>query len=146
LSKAILPQGRHIAKTFNLRAANPESMQDIAVRANAPVHQRMVLPVHSVKLPPSTMATAQQLSLSFHGVRNSGLFSNHWLDHRLVLEPEWQTSQAAANTALDKLTSLWKVQKIRVEHYASEHESPAVSGFHRGLSYLLANISEDESV
>ncbi len=66
------------------------------------------------------MPNSQQLVLSFLGVRNSELFSNHWLEHRLVLEPEWANVQDAADVALDQLVALWKVQRTRVEHYGTE--------------------------
>ncbi|HEX8342265.1 MAG TPA: DNA methyltransferase [Tepidisphaeraceae bacterium] len=64
--------------------------------------------------------TQHQNSFSFHGVRNSELFSNHWLEHRLVLEPEWQSARADANLVLDQLVKLWKVQRGRVDHYGTE--------------------------
>ena len=66
------------------------------------------------------MSNSQQLVLSFLGVRNSELFSNHWLEHRLVLEPEWANSQDTADAALNQLVALWKVQRTRVEHYGTE--------------------------
>lgn len=64
-----------------------------------------------------TMPTAQQLTLSFLGVRNSELFSNHWPEHRLVLEDEWESCKQQATEVLDKLVAIWKVQRTRVEHY-----------------------------
>lgn len=66
------------------------------------------------------MATAQQLALSFLGVRNSELFSNHWLEHRLVLEDEWETAKPQATAVLDKLVAIRKVQRTRVAHYGTE--------------------------
>ena len=32
---------------------------------------------------------SEQASLPMLGVHNSGLFSNHWLENRLPLEPDW---------------------------------------------------------
>jgi len=45
----------------------------------------------------------EQLSLSFGPIRNSNLFSSHWLEHRLCLEPEWQELRAEAEAVLDAL-------------------------------------------
>lgn len=50
-------------------------------------------------------------------IRNSELFSNHWLDTRLPLEPDWHELLSAAEGAADKLTKLWKEQKARVEKF-----------------------------
>lgn len=59
----------------------------------------------------------QQLSLPFSPVRNSNLFSNHWLEHRLPLEPEWSEMRKAAQAALENLLTLWSKEKPRVEQY-----------------------------
>jgi hypothetical protein len=61
-----------------------------------------------------------QLLLEFNAVRNSDLFSNHWLENRLPLEPEWTEARAEAYAAIETLTELWKVQKKRVEKYDGE--------------------------
>jgi len=58
--------------------------------------------------------------LPFGAIRNSDLFSSHWLEHRLPLEPEWQELRPAALIALDQLAQLWRVQKGRVESYGAE--------------------------
>lgn len=41
-------------------------------------------------------AKQEQLSLPFGPIRNSEFLSNHWLEHRLPLEPEWQALQDRA--------------------------------------------------
>jgi hypothetical protein len=63
---------------------------------------------------------ARQGNLPFGPVVNSGLFSNHWLEHRLRLEPDWKEQQARALQALQALSDLWRVQKARVEKYGDE--------------------------
>ena len=64
--------------------------------------------------------TASQLKLPFGCVRNSNLFSNHWLEHRLSLEPEWQAKRDAALRCLEIIEALWKEQAHRVSLYESE--------------------------
>jgi hypothetical protein len=61
-----------------------------------------------------------QLLLPLGPVRNSELFSNYWLSHRLELEPEWLDSLSVAEAALIRLTTLWNEQRPRVEKYAKE--------------------------
>ncbi len=62
----------------------------------------------------------RQLALPLSPIRNSELFSNHWLNHRLPLEPEWLECRTSAAEALDSLLAIWRVQKGRVEQYGSE--------------------------
>jgi type I restriction-modification system DNA methylase subunit len=62
---------------------------------------------------------SQQL-LPFAPFRNVGLFSSHWLDHRLRMEPEWLELAPHAAEVLDCLGDLWKVQRHRVERYGDE--------------------------
>jgi hypothetical protein len=64
--------------------------------------------------------TPRQLLIDFNAVRNSDLFSNHWLENRLPLEPEWKEVHAEAYAAIETLSELWKVQKKRVEKYDGE--------------------------
>src|SRR5438046_1581814 len=66
------------------------------------------------------MARSSQLSLRLGSVRNSELFSSHWLKNRLPLEPEWSEYQKQATEALDALVELWQEQHHRLEHYGSE--------------------------
>jgi hypothetical protein len=61
-----------------------------------------------------------QLTLRFGPIINSEFLSNHWLDHRLPLEPEWGELREAAAEAAGKLITLWKREKNRVERYGNE--------------------------
>jgi len=61
-----------------------------------------------------------QLSLRLGPIRNSELFSSHWLKKRLPLEPEWTECQESATETLAKLLELWRDQRGRVEQYGSE--------------------------
>jgi hypothetical protein len=61
-----------------------------------------------------------QLTLQFGPIINSEFLSNHWLDHRLPLEPEWGELREAAAEAAGKLITLWKREKNRVERYGDE--------------------------
>lgn len=63
---------------------------------------------------------ADQLSLSLGRVRNSELFSNHWLKRRLPLEPEWTEYLQLATDVLARLLALWREQRPRVDHYGNE--------------------------
>jgi len=63
---------------------------------------------------------SRQLLLPLGPVRNANLFSNHWLEHRLPLEPEWGELRDPAVRTLDALGESWKHQQNRVEQYA-EH-------------------------
>ena len=67
------------------------------------------------------MPVSTQTDLPFGAIRNSELFSSHWLDRRLMLEPEWSEQRENAEVALAALSQLWSTQRDRVEHYGSEH-------------------------
>ena len=56
----------------------------------------------------------------FGPLLNSGLFSSHWLENRLCLEPEWRELRQAAKDCLTRLAPLWQVQKPRVALYGDE--------------------------
>lgn len=58
--------------------------------------------------------------LPFGALRNSDLFSNHWLEHRLPLEPEWTELRAESDAALARAADLWQRERGRVEQYGSE--------------------------
>ena len=58
--------------------------------------------------------------LPFGALFNCDLFSNHWLEHRLVLEPEWTELRAESDAALSQLTDLWQQERSRVDQYGSE--------------------------
>ena len=60
---------------------------------------------------------SQQLSLPFGPIHNKHLFSSHWLEHRLSLEPEWDEHRQMAERLLGRLGHLWKRQRNRVERY-----------------------------
>lgn len=63
-----------------------------------------------------------QLFLPFSPVRNRGLFSSHWLENRLPLEPEWDELRAEARDVLERMADVWRVQGPRVGHYGSEQQ------------------------
>ena len=68
-----------------------------------------------------TIASAErQMTLPFSPVRNRDFLSNHWLEHRLPLEPEWLEQTESAQSALERLLSLWQKEKSRVERYGDE--------------------------
>lgn len=62
----------------------------------------------------------RQSPLPFGPLQNSSLFSNHWLEHRLPLEPEWDECRNDARAVLDRLLELWKTERDRIEHYGDE--------------------------
>lgn len=62
----------------------------------------------------------EQLPLPLGALRNRALFSGHWLENRLALEPEWVELRDEARGVLDSLSELWRVQRGRVEHYGDE--------------------------
>lgn len=64
--------------------------------------------------------STQQLLLPLSALRNRDLLSNHWLENRLSLEPEWVELRAKAKDGLDALGALWRTQRNRVEHYGDE--------------------------
>ena len=68
----------------------------------------------------SSRLNERQTTLPLSPVRNSNFLSNHWLEHRLPLEPEWQEQAEVAQFVLDRLLNLWSVQKNRVELYGDE--------------------------
>ena len=63
---------------------------------------------------------SKQLLLPFGPVRNREFLSNHWLEHRLPLEPEWRELQKNALQAAEKLIALWRVEKERAPKYGDE--------------------------
>lgn len=58
--------------------------------------------------------------IPFGPVRNADLFSNHWLERRLPLEPEWAALRDEARACLDKIADLWARQRDLVERYGAE--------------------------
>ena len=65
-------------------------------------------------------AEEAQLTLPFGPMYNRDLLSNHWLEHRLPLEPEWNELQERANHFAQRLLELWQTEKDRVELYGDE--------------------------
>ena len=61
-----------------------------------------------------------QTLLQFGHVINRDLFSSHWLDNRLALEPEWQEFTEDANVVLEKLGKIWTKEKNRLDQYETE--------------------------
>lgn len=66
------------------------------------------------------LSDERQLTLALSPLRNRDFLSNHWLEHRLPLEPEWTEAAEAARTALEQLLALWRKEKPRVELYGDE--------------------------
>jgi hypothetical protein len=60
----------------------------------------------------------RQLKLPFGPIANRNLLSNHWLDERLRLEPEWADLRRTAEDLIGQLGLLWKQQRERVPQYA----------------------------
>ena len=89
---------------------------------------------------PTQRAQPQQTALlPFGSLRNSDLFSNHWLEHRLLLEPEWNDLRAESDAALDRVTDLWRQQRSRVEQYGREAplEQAFIQPLFEALGWLL---------
>ena len=63
---------------------------------------------------------SEQTLFLFGPVRNKGLFSSHWLEHRLQLEPEWNELRIEAREALNRLVELWSIERDRVHLYGGE--------------------------
>ncbi len=66
------------------------------------------------------MVRAHQQLLPLSHVLNRGLFSNHWFENRLPLEPEWDELREQARSTLDALAVLWERERGRVERYGTE--------------------------
>lgn len=66
------------------------------------------------------LSDERQLTLSLSPMHNQGLLSNHWLEHRLPLEPEWAEQAEAAKSVLERLLNLWQTERNRVELYGDE--------------------------
>ena len=62
----------------------------------------------------------KQMTLPIGPIRNNNLFSNHWLENRLCLEPEWEEVRQEAESILDRLADLWKRERDRVAEYGDE--------------------------
>ncbi len=62
----------------------------------------------------------EQLRLPIGPLRNRDLFSTHWLEKRLPLEPEWGELRDEATEMLTRLGTLWQTQQSRVSQYGDE--------------------------
>lgn len=62
----------------------------------------------------------RQMNLLLSPLRNRDFLSNHWLEHRLPLEPEWREHAHSAQDVLELLLSLWRKESQRVERYGDE--------------------------
>jgi hypothetical protein len=54
----------------------------------------------------------EQLVLPYGRVRNRELFSSHWLEHRLTLEPEWVQAHDIAQQAIERLADIGVINEI----------------------------------
>ena len=71
------------------------------------------------RAPKTAVTNDKQLLLPFGPLLNREFLSNHWLDHRLPLEPEWTEAREQATKA-QQLIALWKTERSRVEKYGDE--------------------------
>lgn len=71
-------------------------------------------------MPKNSYDSKTQLLLPLSAVRNRHLFSNHWIENRLPLEPEWVELQNDSRIVLSRLLELWKRERGRVEKYEDE--------------------------
>lgn len=67
-----------------------------------------------------TLPDDRQFQLPFSPVLNKNFLSNHWLEYRLPLEPEWEEQKSSAEEALKRLKALWRVEQTRVSLYGDE--------------------------
>ena len=58
-----------------------------------------------------------QLNLSLSYLRNSDLLSTHWLENRLLREPEWEGYKTHTRGLIDQISQLWQAEQRRVELY-----------------------------
>src|SRR4051794_39143051 len=71
-------------------------------------------------MPAATASPTDQLVLSLGPLRNSEFLSNHWLENRLPIEPEWRGLRPRAQGTASRLIDLWNAQANRVELYGDE--------------------------
>jgi len=82
----------------------------------------------------------RQLTLPLGPVRNSNLFSNHWLENRLPLEPEWRDLHDEAVALLNRLGGLWLQERNRVEEYREAAlEEAFIQPILKALGWTLNN-------
>lgn len=73
--------------------------------------------------------------LPFGALFNSDFLSNHWLEHRLQLEPEWTELRAESDAAFGRAMALWRRERERVERY--ENEAGLEHGFIQPMFEIL---------
>ena len=83
-----------------------------------------------------------QFALPFNAIRNHGLFSNHWLEIRLPLEPEWTDLRDDAVEPLRKLTDLWRAQRTRIEQCGEQALEQAFHSASASIARLAADATE----
>jgi hypothetical protein len=66
------------------------------------------------------MAPTPDLFSHLLPIRNRGVFSDHWLDRRLELEPEWTERETDAADTLTALGKLWAKEGGRLDKYPNE--------------------------
>ncbi len=71
-------------------------------------------------MPRSYGSPDRQVSLQFGPIRNSDFLSSHWIERRLIDEPEWRAFEEQANDALKVVAAIWEVEKCRVAQYPTE--------------------------
>jgi hypothetical protein len=71
-------------------------------------------------MPAATASPTDQRVLSLGPLRNSEFLSNHWLENRLPIEPEWRELRQRAQEAASRLSDIWNEQANRVERYGDE--------------------------
>ncbi len=71
-------------------------------------------------MPAMSTAPPEQGLLALGPLRNSEFLSNHWLENRLPIEPEWREYRQRAQDAASRLIELWGAQRNRVERYGDE--------------------------
>ena len=71
-------------------------------------------------MPAATASPTGQAVLSLGPLRNSEFLSNHWLENRLPIEPEWRELRQRAQDTASRLIDIWNAQANRVERYGDE--------------------------
>jgi len=71
-------------------------------------------------MPATNAAPPEHGLLGLGPLRNSEFLSNHWLENRLPIEPEWRECRPRAQDAASRLIELWEAQSNRVERYGDE--------------------------
>ena len=62
----------------------------------------------------------EQFQLQFSSIRNVNFLSNHWLETRLPIEPEWDEFKKQSIECCTKIIDIWEKEKDLVAHYGDE--------------------------